>query len=132
MKGALVDTSVWIDFFNGNDSEQTAAFQELIIDGKVYLCPTIYQEILQGIRDDSKFQDIKNTLGTFNIVQANFPLLQDTAIDLYRSLRKKGITIRKANDCLIATHALLFNLSVLHNDRDFTMICENSEVDSYI
>lgn len=132
MKGALVDTSVWIDFFNGNDSEQTVAFQELIIDGKVYLCPTIYQEILQGIRDDSKFQDIKNTLGTFNIVQANFPLLQDTAIDLYRSLRKKGITIRKANDCLIAAHALLFNLSVLHNDRDFTMICENSEVDSYI
>lgn len=132
MKGALVDTSVWIDFFNGNDSEQTVAFQELIIDGKVYLCPTIYQEILQGIRDDSKFQDIKNTLGTFNIVQANFPLLQDTAIDLYRSLRKKGITIRKANDCLIAAQALLFNLPVLHNDRDFTMICENSEVDSYI
>lgn len=132
MQCVLVDTSVWIDFFNGEDSKQSLALQKLISDGDVCLCPTIYQEILQGIRDDAKFADIKRILGFFDIVQADFPLLQDTAIDLYRSLRKKGITIRKANDCLIASYALLHNLSVLHKDRDFTFICENSSVNSYL
>ena len=132
MASAIVDTSVWIDFFNGVDSKESLALQNLITTGEAYLCPTIYQEILQGIRDDSRFQDVKNILGAYNIVRADFPLLQDTAIDLYRSLRKKGITIRKSNDCLIAAHALLFNLPVLHNDKDFTQICANTAVKSYL
>lgn len=132
MLGVLVDTSVWIDFFNGEDSEQSLVLQKLIGSGEVYLCPTVYQEILQGIKDDAKFADIKRILGFFDIIQVDFPLLQDTAIDLYRSLRKKGITIRKANDCLIASYALLYNLSVLHKDRDFSFICENSSVVSYL
>lgn len=132
MEGVLIDTSVWIDFFNGEDSEQSLALQKLIGTGDVYLCPTVYQEILQGIRDDTKFSDIKRILGFFDIVQADFPLLQDTTIDLYRSSRKKGITIRKANDCLIASYALLSNLPILHKDRDFSFICENSNVKSYL
>ena len=132
MDSVLVDTSVWIDLFNGEDSEQTLSLQNLIATGEVYLCPTIYQEILQGVRDDGRFRDIKNILGFFHTVRVDFPLLQDTAIDLYRTLRKKGITIRKANDCLIAAYALLFNLPVLHKDRDFTLICENTAVVSYL
>ena len=132
MDCALVDTSVWIDFLNGEDSEQSLALQSLITAGEVYLCPTIYLEILQGIRDDNKFRDIKNILGSFHIIRAEFPLLQDTAIDLYRKLRKKGITIRKSNDCIIAAYALLFNIPLLHKDRDFTQICGNTAVTSYL
>ena len=131
MSGVLVDTSAWIDFFNGVDSEQSLALQNLVSYGDAYLCPTVYQEILQGIRGDSSFNEIKSILNSFPIVTADFPLLQDTAIDLYRNLRKNGITIRKANDCLIAAYALLFNLPVLHKDRDFTLICENTSVKSY-
>lgn len=132
MPVAIVDTSVWIDLFNGEDSKESLALQNLIATGEVYLCPIIYQEILQGVRDDFKFREVKNSLGFFNMVRAEFPLLQDTAIDLYRSLRKKGITIRKANDCLIAAYALLFNLPILHKDKDFTQICANSPVASYL
>ena len=132
MTGAIVDTSVWIDLFNGNDSKESLALQNLISTGNVYLCPIIYQEILQGVRDDSKFLDIKNILGFYNMVRADFPILQDTAIDLYRSLRKKGITIRKANDCLIAAHGLLFNLPILHKDKDFIQICATTAVISYL
>ena len=46
MASAIVDTSVWIDFFNGTDSKESLALQKLITTGDVYLCPTIYQEIL--------------------------------------------------------------------------------------
>lgn len=132
MDEVLVDISVWIDFFNGVDCEQVFAFQKLLNEGRVCLCPTVYQEILQGIKDDTQFQNIKQTLGFFDVLQSDFPLLQDTAVNLYRALRKKGITIRKANDCLIAACALLFNVPVLHKDRDFTLICENSAVNSYL
>lgn len=74
MNRVLVDTSVWIDFFNGEDSEQSLVLQKLIRNGEVYLCPTIYQEILQGIKDDTQFADIKRILGLFDVVHVDFPI----------------------------------------------------------
>jgi predicted nucleic acid-binding protein len=50
------------------------------------------------------------------------------AADLYRSLRKKAVTIRKPNDCLIAYYALAHNLPVLHNDVDFDQIARHSSL----
>jgi len=52
----------------------------------------------------------------------------DHAIDLYRSLRKKGITIRKPYDCLIASYAILEDIYLLHNDSDFTQMVNNSKL----
>lgn len=50
------------------------------------------------------------------------------AADLYRSLRKKGVTIRKPNDCLIAYYALFYDVSVLHNDVDFEQIAQHTQL----
>ena len=121
MKHILVDTSVWIDFFNEKaTSPKSEILQRSIKNNDViYICPTIYQEILQGIRDDNTFEDIKNILQDFNMLKFNIMELTNLAIEIYRKLRKEGITIRKSNDCLIAAYAILGDLYLLHKDRDF-------------
>jgi predicted nucleic acid-binding protein len=53
------------------------------------------------------------------------------AINLYRHLRKKGITIRKSVDCLIASYAILEDMYILHNDSDFTQIAKESKLKTY-
>ena len=126
MKQVLVDTSVWIDFFNEKTlSPKSEILQDLIENNDVvYICPTIYQEILQGIRNDNTFEDIKNILQDFNMLKLNIMDVTNKAIEIYRKLRKSGITIRKSNDCLIAAYAILGDLYLLHKDRDFEEIAK--------
>ena len=130
MINVLVDTSVWIDFFNphSTDSEERQKLKSLIYDnkGNAVLCPVVYQEVLQGIREDKNFQEIKSLLAFFPMLEDDFPKVEDTAINLYRSLRKQGITIRKSNDCLIAAYALVNDLPVLFKDRDFEAMANHS------
>ena len=45
--------------------------------------------------------------------------IAEKAVDIYRTTRKNGITIRKSNDCSIAAYAILNNLVLLQYDRDF-------------
>jgi predicted nucleic acid-binding protein len=127
MKGPLLaDTSVWINFFKGNESKEVTILTKYIEnDGPIFLCPTIVQEILQGINNDKQFREIKKYLLAFNILNDDGLEMAISAANLYRSLRKKGITIRKSNDCLIAQYAINHSLHVLHQDRDFDLIIEN-------
>ena len=124
MKHILVDTSVWIDFFNERTTSPKSEILQRSINSNdiIYICPTIYQEILQGIRNDNTFEDIKNILQDFNMLKFNIMNLTNLAIEIYRKLRKTGITIRKSNDCLIAAYAILGDLYLLHKDRDFEEI----------
>lgn len=125
----LVDTSVWIDFFNNKDSVHSNLLTSFIKnDEKIFICPVIYQEILQGIKDDYKFEEIKNIILNFNILDDNIMLITNEAINLYRNLRKKGITIRKSVDCLIASYALVNDLHLFFIDKDFENICKNLEM----
>ncbi len=127
MRGpVLADTSVWINFFKGVDSKEVSILTNYIEnDGPVYLCPTIVQEVLQGINNDKQFKEIKEYLLAFQILTDDGLEMAISAAILYRSLRKKGITIRKSNDCLIAQYAIKHSLLVLHQDRDFDLITEN-------
>ncbi len=126
MKPIIVDTSVWIEFFKGSKSEPVETLSNCIeSDDPVYLCPTIVQEILQGIVSDKQFSQVKEYLLAFNILIDDPIMMSVEAAQLYRSLRKKGITIRKSNDCLIAQYAIKHSLDILHLDRDFDMIFKN-------
>jgi predicted nucleic acid-binding protein len=113
----IADTSVWINFFRGRDSKEVRKLTEYLEnDWPVFLCPTIVQEILQGIMDDRQFEEIKAYLLAFDILKDD-PL--ETAIDaakLYRTTRKKAFTIRKSNDCLIGQYAIKYGMEVLHQD----------------
>ncbi|MEM7552469.1 MAG: PIN domain-containing protein [Bacteroidota bacterium] len=122
----MVDTSVWIDFFNGVDSPEAKLLADGLEDGNtIFLCPTIIQEVLQGIKKDSQFRQVKEYLLALDILNDNALELSLMAADVYRYLRKRGVTIRKSNDCLIASYAIRHKLSVLHKDRDFDLILDN-------
>ncbi|MFC7522349.1 PIN domain nuclease [Parapedobacter sp. GCM10030251] len=125
----LFDTSIWIDFLNKKKSPGADLLEQSILnDRPIYLTPTILQEILQGIRDDSTYERIKDTLSYFNVL--DLPQIQAAigAADLYRALRKKGATIRKSNDCLIAYYALEFSITLVHNDADFDQIQQYTDL----
>ena len=129
----IVDTSVWIDGFNPRvkTPEKELLKQLIQNDYPIYLCPVIYQEILQGIREEKAFIKIKIILQEYRMVNIDLMYVTNHAVDLYRHLRKKGITIRKSVDCLIASYAILANMHILHNDNDFTQIARESKLKIY-
>jgi predicted nucleic acid-binding protein len=127
MNKVLVDTSVWIDALNGNNTWQTQLLHQLIEeDTPIVLCPVIVQEILQGIKKDKDFHKVKNTLSGFATMSIEGLEAAYGAVDLYRNARKHGITIRKSNDCLIAFYAIFCNAFLLHNCEDFNKIAQYS------
>jgi len=104
MTGVLVDTTAWIDFFNKREGSRLSDELNRIIEEGTYnicICPIIYQEILQGIKDEKTFEEIKAILQTISMINIPMLTVADHAVDLYRSLRKKGITIRKPYGYLI-------------------------------
>ena len=125
----LVDTSIWIDFFNNRKTKKVELLEEYIFnDSVVLLTPTIIQEILQGIRIDADYKKIKEIILRFHTLELNALEVAIGAADLYRSIRKKGVTIRKSNDCVIAFYAIYFKVSLLENDTDFKQISKYSEL----
>ena len=86
---------------------------------------------MQGIRDDKNFEEVKFILHQFPMINIDLMDVTNYAVNLYRHLRKKGITIRKSVDCLIASYAILANMGLLHNDNDFTQIAKESKLKIY-
>lgn len=119
----IIDTSVWIDFFNGSETQNVKIFTEYLENNfPIYICPIIIQEILQGIKSDKEFNQVKDYLFALTVLNDDAIETAIGAINIYRKLRQKGITIRKSNDCIIAYYAIKYSLKILHNDRDFDNI----------
>jgi predicted nucleic acid-binding protein len=118
----LIDTSVWVSFFKDQPIKQVSRLIELIEQKEeLCICGVILTEILQGIRNLKERERIENLLNSllfFSMKKETFIL----AADLYCSLRKQGITIRKTIDCMIAAVAIENKIPLLHNDRDFDPI----------
>lgn len=115
----LVDTSVWIDYFNGANNPHTDLLDASIVQGAVAIGDLIYLEILQGIRNDRQYRRTKQSLLALNQYEM---LNKDMAVkcaDNYRALRKRGITIRKTAEVIIATFCIEKELPLLFLDRDF-------------
>jgi predicted nucleic acid-binding protein len=126
MRGVLPDTTVWADFFNSKTQtpEKTKLIAYINHDYSLYVCPPVYQEVLQGISLNAAkaFKISKKQLSKLRRGRVGINQATDKAIEIYRTLRTKGYTIRKPNDCLIAAYAILNDLAVLHHDRDFDTI----------
>ena len=135
MVNYVVDSSVWIDFFNNKSSTQIEKVKSLIpttaAKGFIYILPVILQEVLQGIQDDKLYPIVEENLFGFKMIEYNGYELALKAADLYRFLRKKGLTIRKANDCLIAAICIENNFSIIHNDKDFDNIAKHTALSIY-
>ena len=123
----LVDTSVWVDFFNNIENQQVHYFERLLQEGRVGTCPVIIMEVLQGIRSDHSCRKTKSYFSALATYSISDQLYIESAM-LYRCSRKKGVTIRKSIDCLIAVTAIHYGLPVLHRDRDFEAIEKYSKL----
>ena len=118
----LIDTTVWIDFFSANLNPHVKTLEKLIIDREdICVCGVVLTEVLQGIRDDSEFKKTQSLF--FNLIFLPMPYsVYLRSAEIYRTLRRKGITIRKSVDCMIAAVALEYEIPILHNDKDFLPI----------
>ncbi|MCH8493572.1 MAG: PIN domain nuclease [Idiomarina sp.] len=115
----LVDTSVWIDYFNGVQSEYTDFLDAKIVEGTVAMGDLIFLEILQGIRNDREYRTTKKVLLTLDLFEMFGKSMPEKCAENYRNLRKSGITIRKTADLIIATFCIEHKIPLLFNDRDF-------------
>ena len=118
----LVDTSVWIDYFRGRAVSHVAALEQVLHAGDdVCVCGLILTEVLQGIRSDV---DYRKTATHFKSL-VFLPMTYETfvrAAEVYRALRRNGVTVRRPMDCLIAATAIEHDVLLLHDDRDFDPI----------
>ena len=115
----LVDSSVWIDFFNGVPTPETDRLDALLGQDDVATGDLILVEVLQGIRNDSDFRAVKRALSEF----PSFDLLgRERAARVamrYRRLRRNGVTVRKTVDVVIASFCVDEGIRLLFSDRDF-------------
>ena len=115
----LVDTSVWIDYFNGTINTHTDTLDAALIAGTVAIADIIFLEILQGFRSDLDYLIAKKTLATLDQYSIFNAALVEKCAENYRTLGKNGITIRKTSDIIIATFCIENHLPLLFMDRDF-------------
>ena len=129
MDPVLVDTSVWIDFFKGVENSKTKLVKDYLeMEYPVFICPLILQEVLQGVRNDNDYKSVKKNLMNLEMLLIDQIESAAGAADLYRALRKKGVTIKKSNDCMIAFYAIYFGVTLVHNDSDFNLIAKETDL----
>jgi predicted nucleic acid-binding protein len=126
----LVDTSVWADFFNGHRSVEAIALEKLIKSNEeICTCGVVVSEVFQGLKKDatrSRLQDLFQNL-TFLDTDGMAPYF--SAAELYRALRKRGVTIRSTIDCLIAVIAEENGCFLLAKDKDLRAIIDSRLLD---
>ncbi|MDR2214035.1 MAG: PIN domain nuclease [Pseudomonadales bacterium] len=121
----LADTSVWIDYLNGIQSKHTDTLDTKIAEGAIVMGDLISLEILQGIRDDREYRLTKRALSTLDQYAMFGKGMSGKCAENYRALRKKGITVRKTTDVIIATFCIEQRLPLLFTDRDFIPFTEH-------
>ena len=115
----LVDTSVWVDFFNGEITDQTEKLDYYLSSTVIVVGDLILAEVLQGFRNDKDYRIAKSLLTELEQVRLCNTDLAIQSAQNYHALRKQGFTIRKTIDCLIATYCVETKTPLLFSDRDF-------------
>jgi predicted nucleic acid-binding protein len=121
----VVDTTVWIDFLEARGTPFDLHLAELIEGGEpLALTDLIYCEVLQGILDEGNFRRVRGILRSYPVLRMRGLDTFEHAALIYRDCRRRGFTIRKTADCLIAATCLEFGVELYHNDRDFEAIAK--------
>ncbi len=115
----VVDSTVWIDYFNGVDNLQTDYLHQIADKTPILIGDLILAEVLQGFRNDADFEKARRAFGKYIQVEIVTPELALQSARNYRMLRRKGVTVRKTIDSLIATYCIENEHDLLHNDSDF-------------
>ena len=130
MTAIFVDSSVWIDHFRGVLTPGVRALQALLValnpdtgsdtPADILMGDLVLLEVLRGIANDRQQERTRRILLAFPPVELGGTTTALAAVDHYRALRRRGITVRKAVDCLIAAWCIARSVPLLHNDRDFS------------
>ena len=128
----VVDTTVWIDFLGARGTVFDNHLAELIeADAPIALIDIVYGEVLQGIRDEEVYRRARLSLLAHPILRPRGLETFETAANLYRTARRRGLTVRRSVDCLIAATCLEAGAELFHNDRDFDAIARVSDLTIY-
>lgn len=115
----LVDSSVWIDYFNGTTTSEADYLDSALGIQSIAVGDLILAEVLQGFRSDKDFATAKSILAEFEQLDLLGMNRSIKAAEKFRNLRKSGITIRKINDVIIASYCIDEKIPLLFSDKDF-------------
>ena len=122
----VVDSNTWADFFNGAPTAHVARLDTALErEEDVSVIPIIVTEVLQGFRTDTGFQRARRVLVSLSMIQPSLGC-HVRAARLYRTLRRRGVTVRGAVDCVIAQACLDFGAELLSPDADFEHIARHT------
>lgn len=115
----LVDSSVWIDYFNDVSTPQSDRLDSLLEVEPLAIGDLILAEVLQGFSSERDFNQVRKSLDAFALVELGGKDIAVQAAKNFRKLRGLGITVRKTIDTIIATRCIESGFMLLHSDRDF-------------
>ena len=118
----VVDSSVWIDFFNDVDTPGAQLLQHLLDRGEVRVVvpDLVLFEVLRGFRFEHEYRQARLLMQTLSVEPVGGAEVALAGAQHYRSLRAQGITVRSAIDVLVASFCIENDYALLHRDRDFT------------
>lgn len=120
----VVDSGVWIDYFNGVASPTTDKFDQLLGVEPLAVGDIILAEVLQGFRSDADYRTAKRLMRSLIVVEMLGEANAIKCAENYRALRKRGVTVRKTIDVFIATYCIENNRPLLFQDKDFLPFVE--------
>ena len=124
----LVDSSVWIDFFNDTETAETQSLSDILGLLPVAIGDLMLAEVLQGFRKARDFRTALELFESVTVLELGGKEIAIRSAKNFRKLRSKGFTVRKTIDCIIATYCIEHNLPLLQADRDFEPFHEHLEL----
>ncbi len=124
----LVDSSVWIAYFNGDVTPQTEWLDSVLGKELIVVGDIILTEVLQGFKNDRDFKKAEELLSSFPFMEMLGKELALKSAENFRLLRKKGVTVRKTIDVMIGTFCIHHDISLLNDDRDFDPLVKHLQL----
>ena len=115
----LVDSSVWVDYFNGISSRETDLLDGLLGSEVLLTGDIILAEVLRGFDAQRDYRRAKRLLGALAYEDMLGREVAERSVAYYRTLRRRGVTVRKTIDVFIASFCITRGHALLHRDRDF-------------
>lgn len=126
----LADSSAWIEYLRGTESETHLRLRDLVRGGaRVATTDLVLLEVLAGAQTQDRHDEWQNLLYTCEYLRSQPPLDYEAGAAIFRTCRRGGETIRALSDCVIAAVAMRCKAAILTKDRDFTAIARHVELE---
>jgi predicted nucleic acid-binding protein len=122
----LVDTSAWIEFLRDTGS-RTCERVDRLLAADVATCDPVRMEVLAGARGEDHLVALRRMLARAASIPTETTDWEDAAA-LFRACRRRGETVRRLVDCLIAAIAIRGDVPILHADADFEVLARHTRL----